>query len=107
MVKMVLDVSGLTVRRDAVIAVDNVSFSLESETDTALVGPNGAGKSTLVQALLGILPPSAGSIRVLGHTMGPQGQLPRAVREQPEAHEPAVVHGRELVSVAAAAAARG
>jgi zinc/manganese transport system ATP-binding protein len=82
MVKMVLDVSGLTVRRDAVIAVDNVSFSLESETDTALVGPNGAGKSTLVQALLGILPPSAGSIRVLGHTMGPQGQLPRAVREQ-------------------------
>ena len=82
MVKMVLDVSGLTVRRDAVIAVDNVSFSLESETDTALVGPNGAGKSTLVQALLGILPPSAGSIRVLGHAMGPQGQLPRSVREQ-------------------------
>jgi zinc/manganese transport system ATP-binding protein len=82
MVKMVLDVSGLTVRRDAVIAVDNVTFSLESETDTALVGPNGAGKSTLVQALLGILPPSAGSIRVLGHAMGPQGQLPRSVREQ-------------------------
>ena len=82
MAEMVLDVSGLTVRRDAVIAVDNVSFSLESETDTALVGPNGAGKSTLVQALLGILPPSAGSIRVLGHAMGPQGQLPRSVREQ-------------------------
>ena len=82
MVEMVLDVSGLTVRRDAVIAVDNVTFSLESETDTALVGPNGAGKSTLVQALLGILPPSAGSIRVLGHAMGPQGQLPRSVREQ-------------------------
>ena len=82
MVKMVLDVSGLTVRRDAVIAVDNVSFSLESETDTALVGPNGAGKSTLVQALLGILPTTAGSIRVLGHAMGPQGQLPRSVREQ-------------------------
>ena len=82
MVKMVLDVSGLTVRRDAVIAVDNVSFSLESETDTALVGPNGAGKSTLVQALLGILPTTAGSIRVLGHAMGPQGKLPRSVREQ-------------------------
>lgn len=82
MAEMVLDVSGLTVRREALTAVENVSFSLESETDTALVGPNGAGKSTLVQALLGILPPSSGSIRVLGHTMGPQGQLPRSVREQ-------------------------
>ena len=82
MAEMVLDVSGLTVRRDALTAVENVGFSLESETDTALVGPNGAGKSTLVQALLGILPPSAGSIRVLGHRMGPQGQLPRSVREQ-------------------------
>ncbi|MEB3324471.1 MAG: metal ABC transporter ATP-binding protein [Cyanobacteriota bacterium] len=82
MPEMVLDVSGLTVRREAVTAVENVSFSLASETDTAVVGPNGAGKSTLVQALLGILPASAGTIRVLGHPMGPQGQLPRAVREQ-------------------------
>jgi zinc/manganese transport system ATP-binding protein len=81
MTEMVLDVSGLTVRRDALTVVENVSFSLVSETDTALVGPNGAGKSTLVQALLGILPFSAGSIRVLGHTLGPQGQLPRSVRE--------------------------
>jgi len=61
---MVLDIRGLTVRRDAVIALENVSFSLQSETDTALIGPNGAGKSTQVQAILGILPPSAGSIGV-------------------------------------------
>jgi ABC-type Mn2+/Zn2+ transport system ATPase subunit len=47
---MVLDIRGLTVRRDAVIAVENVSFSLQSETATALAGPNGAGKSTQVQA---------------------------------------------------------
>lgn len=82
MADMVLDVSGLTVRREAVTAVENVSFSLLAETDTAVVGPNGAGKSTLVQALLGILPASAGTIRVLGHPMGPQGQLPPSVREQ-------------------------
>lgn len=82
MPEMVLDVSGLTVRRESVTAVENVSFSLLSETDTALVGPNGAGKSTLVQALLGILPASVGTIRVLGHPMGPQGQLPHSVREQ-------------------------
>ena len=61
---MVLDIRGLTVRRDAVIAVENVGFSLESETATALVGPNGAGKSTQVQAIMGSFPPSAGSIGV-------------------------------------------
>ena len=82
MAEMVLDVSGLTVRRDTVTAVENVSFSLLSETDTAVIGPNGAGKSTLVQALLGILPASEGTVRVLGHRLGPHGQLPRTVREQ-------------------------
>ncbi|MEI6617041.1 MAG: ATP-binding cassette domain-containing protein, partial [Cyanobium sp. ELA507] len=67
----VLDVHHLTVHRDAVAVVDDVSFSLAPETDTALVGPNGAGKSSLVQALLGILPRSAGTIRLLGHPLGP------------------------------------
>ena len=81
MAEMVLDVKGLTVRREAAIAVENVSFSLPADTDTALVGPNGAGKSTLVQAVLGIIPFSAGTIQVLGHPLGPQGQLPRSVRE--------------------------
>jgi zinc/manganese transport system ATP-binding protein len=54
---MVLDIRGLTVRRDAVIAVENVSFSLESETQTALIGPNGAGKSIQAQAIMGSFPP--------------------------------------------------
>jgi len=78
----VLEVRQLTVHRDGVAVVDDVSFSLAPETDTALVGPNGAGKSSLVQALLGILPRSAGVIRLLGHPLGPRGQLPAAVRDR-------------------------
>lgn len=37
---------------------------------TALVGPNGAGKSTLLQLAAGLLRPTAGRIRVFGHTPG-------------------------------------
>lgn len=84
MLETVLEVSGLTVARAAGAepAVDNVSFSLAAESDTALVGPNGAGKSTLVQALLGILPRQAGEVRILGAPLSRQGRLPAAVRAQ-------------------------
>ncbi len=78
----VLAVQGLTVQRDGLRAVDAVSFQLARETDTALVGPNGAGKSTLVAALLGLLPRQAGTVLLMGHALGPAGQLPRSVRAQ-------------------------
>ena len=80
MAETVLEVSHLTVRRDAVTAVDDVSFQLLAESDTALVGPNGAGKSTLVQAVLGILPRHAGQVRFLGCSLGSRGQLPGELR---------------------------
>ncbi|MCP9891775.1 metal ABC transporter ATP-binding protein [Cyanobium sp. Aljojuca 7D2] len=78
----VLSVEGLSVRRGEQLAVEQVSFQLARETDTALVGPNGAGKSSLVAALLGLLPRAAGAVRILGHSLGPAGELPRAVRAQ-------------------------
>ncbi len=78
----VVQVQNLSVLRDGLLAVDGVSFSLTPETDTALVGPNGAGKSTLVAALLGLLPSSGGSVRILGQELGSAGELPRSVRSQ-------------------------
>jgi zinc/manganese transport system ATP-binding protein len=78
----ILDVDHLSVGRDGTTVVEDVSFSLVAETDTALVGPNGAGKTTLVQALLGILPRQGGSVRILGHPLGLRGQLPAAVRDR-------------------------
>ena len=82
MLETILEVSNLTVRRDGQTVVEDVSFQLTAESDTALVGPNGAGKSTLVQALLGILPRQAGTVRLLGHPLGPRGQLPASLRGQ-------------------------
>lgn len=42
-----------------------------------LLGPNGAGKSSLLKILLGLLPPSSGTGRFLGHQLGRDGALLR------------------------------
>jgi ABC-2 type transport system ATP-binding protein len=55
----------LTVRYGAVVALDDVSVSLEARS-IGLLGANGAGKSTLMKALLGLVRPTAGSVQVLG-----------------------------------------
>ncbi|HEU5199073.1 MAG TPA: ATP-binding cassette domain-containing protein, partial [Ktedonobacterales bacterium] len=44
----------------------DVTFQVRSGEFIAILGPNGAGKSTLLKALLGVLPLSEGSVRVLG-----------------------------------------
>jgi zinc transport system ATP-binding protein len=78
----ILSVENLTVYRETLAAVQNVSFSLGTGTDTAIVGPNGAGKSTLVQAILGILPRQSGAVFVLGHPVSRKGSLVTHVRQQ-------------------------
>jgi len=77
----VLVIEGLTVYRETHLAVDNVSFSVQPGTDTAIIGPNGAGKSTLIQAVLGILPRQSGNVFVLGHPLSARGYLPPKVRQ--------------------------
>lgn len=82
MTEIVLSVDRLTVYRENHAAVRNVSFFLESGTDTSIVGPNGGGKTTLVQALLGILPRHSGEISILGQPLTPKGFLPPILRQQ-------------------------
>ncbi|MPY70965.1 MAG: ATP-binding cassette domain-containing protein [Alphaproteobacteria bacterium] len=62
-------VTALTKRFDDVLAVDGVSFEVQSGAITALLGGNGAGKTTTIAMLLGLLLPSSGEIRVLGEDM--------------------------------------
>ena len=46
--------------------LSDVSLAIEANEFVGLLGPNGSGKTTLIRALLGLLRPASGSIRVLG-----------------------------------------
>ncbi|HEX6798403.1 MAG TPA: ABC transporter ATP-binding protein [Ktedonobacterales bacterium] len=54
-------------------ALDNVSLSVREGETFGLIGPNGSGKTTLIRLLLGLARPTAGTVRVLGHTMPDRG----------------------------------
>ncbi len=49
-------------------AVRELSFSIAAGERVGFLGPNGAGKTTTLKMLAGLLHPSAGTARVLGHT---------------------------------------
>ena len=48
-------------------AVDNIDFSVEPGEVVGFLGPNGAGKTTTLKMLSGLLYPTDGTVRVLGH----------------------------------------
>ncbi len=64
-----IQVDTLTKRYGATLAVDGISFVAPTGSTIGLLGGNGAGKTTTIAMLLGLLIPTAGSIRVLGHDM--------------------------------------
>jgi ABC-2 type transport system ATP-binding protein len=51
------------------VAVAGVTFSLRAGSITGLLGGNGAGKTTTIAMILGLVTPSAGTVRVLGADM--------------------------------------
>jgi ABC-2 type transport system ATP-binding protein len=62
----VVSVRSLTKRYGEVVAVDEVTFSLQAGTVTGYLGPNGAGKTTTLRLLLGLAEPTAGEALVFG-----------------------------------------
>lgn len=61
-----LEVDRLSVSYGAVLALDQVSFSVDAGTVCAVIGANGAGKSTLMKAIIGLVPVRDGEIRLQG-----------------------------------------
>jgi ABC-2 type transport system ATP-binding protein len=75
----VVRVSSLTKRYGEILAVDDVTFSLEAGTVTGYLGPNGAGKTTTLRLLLGLAEPTAGEALVLGRRYRELAQPARRV----------------------------
>ena len=62
----IVEVRNLTKRFGDFMAVDGISFDIQPGEIFGLLGPNGAGKTTTIQMLLGLITPTAGSIRMFG-----------------------------------------
>ncbi len=68
----------ITRRWGGLVAVDRVSIELERGSVHAVIGTNGAGKSTLINILSGEIPPSGGSVELLGQDVTRWTQPKRA-----------------------------
>jgi zinc/manganese transport system ATP-binding protein len=65
-----LRLDGITVRLSGREVLHDVSFTIRAGEFTGLIGPNGAGKTTILRVILGLLPPSSGTVTVAGQPVG-------------------------------------
>jgi manganese/zinc/iron transport system ATP- binding protein len=63
---LAVEVNDLTVAYASKPVLWDIDLSVPSGVLMAILGPNGAGKTTLLKALLGLIPPAAGQVKILG-----------------------------------------
>ena len=71
-----IETIGLSKNYGPVHAVDSVNLRVGRGEIYGFLGLNGAGKTTTIRALLGMIRPGAGSVKVLGNAVGPNGRGP-------------------------------
>jgi ABC-2 type transport system ATP-binding protein len=67
-----IEVTGLAKRYGEFTAVRDLSFGVQPGEVLGLVGPNGAGKTSTLRCLAGIIPATAGAVRIAGHDLATQ-----------------------------------
>ena len=95
----ILEIRGLSIRRDATRILDGITWTLERGQHWVILGANGSGKTSLLSALTGYLSPTSGDVTVLGQTFGESdwrelrthvGLVSSSVRQMMADHEPAL-----------------
>lgn len=97
---MRLEVQSLVVRYGPRVALNGVSFSLNSGEVLAVIGPNGAGKTSLLRALSGIQPAESGQMLLDGRDVAKLSPVERArwMAVVPQARQlPALFTGHQTV----------
>jgi ABC-type multidrug transport system ATPase subunit len=67
--KNIIEISSLTKRFKEVLAVDDLSFTVQRGDVFGFLGPNGAGKSTTIRMILSLITPTAGEIKIFNKTL--------------------------------------
>ncbi|MGN6368828.1 MAG: ABC transporter ATP-binding protein [Phycisphaerae bacterium] len=86
--ELAVEMAGVTKRYKRAAVVEDLTLAIPRGTTMGLIGPNGAGKSTTIKMLMGMLRPTAGSVRVLGLDPVAEGPaMRRRVGYVPERHD--------------------
>jgi zinc/manganese transport system ATP-binding protein len=95
-----IELENLSLARGARTILSNVSASIGEGEFIGIFGPNGAGKTTLLHAILGLLPPASGAIRVFGKPPGNGGARPGYLPQKHSAIGDLRLRGWDLVASA-------
>ena len=91
--KELISCRNVCVNYGSLVAVDNISFSLNKGDYLCIVGANGSGKSTLVKAILGLCKPADGEIVKSCKGIGYLGQQNVIQRDFPATVRGVVISG--------------
>ena len=98
-----IEIIGLKKQYSGVLAVDDLNLSVPAGEVFAFLGPNGAGKTTTIRMMMGLLQPSAGSVRLGGYDLArePEAakQLCGFVPDRPHVYDK--LTGREFLGFVA------
>jgi branched-chain amino acid transport system ATP-binding protein len=82
----ILEVQRLTMRFGGLVAIDDLSFTVNRGDITALIGPNGAGKTTVFNCITGFYKPAEGMLSLHHHGSGQTWLLERMEGHHISAH---------------------
>lgn len=82
----VIAVKNVTVTRQELVMLDDVSLTVHQGEFAAIIGPNGAGKTTLLKVILGLTKLDSGSVEVFGRPVDKLGEMRSRIGYVPQIH---------------------